>query len=71
LQYIIYQPVEHAMTATGYQIERFFYQAPKQTVNGRLGVIGGTYIEGASDANPHEEEFDALFQRAKDFYGIK
>jgi hypothetical protein len=71
LQYIIYLPFEYATTATGYRIERFFYQAPKQTAGDHLGVIGGTYIEGASDASPHVEEFDTLIQRAKDFYGIK
>jgi glycine/D-amino acid oxidase-like deaminating enzyme len=61
-------------TKSGFDVKRSFYIFPKRTLgsNARdVGVIGGTFIEGATASTPNEEEFDIMLQGAKDFYGIK
>ena len=61
-------------TKSGQHIKRSFYIFPKRlphTGPNDVGVIGGTFIEGATKETPNEEEFDTLLQGAKTFYGIK
>jgi hypothetical protein len=36
-----------------------------------IGVIGGTFVKGATPATPNFEEFAIMLQGAKDFYGIR
>jgi hypothetical protein len=36
-----------------------------------VGVVGGTFIEGATPETPNTEEFDVMIKGAKEFYGIK
>jgi hypothetical protein len=61
-------------TKSGFDVKRSFYIFPKRLFNSHIndvGVIGGTFIEGADSSTPNEEEFDIMLQGAKDFYGIK
>ena len=74
LQYMILVYFNEATTQSGQKVKRSFYIFPKHLANtGRndVGVIGGTFIEGASSTTPNEEEFDILLQSAKKFYGIR
>ncbi len=74
LQHMILVYFGEGLTASGQALKRSFYIFPKQlphTGVNDVGVIGGTFIEGATPEAPHTEEFDILVQGAKDFYGIK
>jgi len=74
LQHMILVYFGEGLTASGQNIKRSFYIFPKQLPNTGLndvGVIGGTFIEGATSETPNTEEFDILLKGAKDFYGIK
>ncbi len=35
-----------------------------------VGVIGGTFIEGATTEMPNQEEFDIVIEGARNFYGL-
>ena len=35
-----------------------------------VGVLGGTFIEGATSETPNTQEFKILLEDAKKFYGI-
>ena len=53
--------------------KRFVHMFPKHfpgTADNDIGVIGGTYIEGATDASPNDIEFERVIARAKAFYGV-
>jgi hypothetical protein len=53
--------------------KRAFYIFPKKNnkeCGNDIGVIGGTFIWGANDTTPNEEEFDNIIDNAKKFYGI-
>jgi glycine/D-amino acid oxidase-like deaminating enzyme len=59
-------------TKTGQTVKRSFYLIPKHLPNtgpNDVGVIGGTYIEGATSATPNSEQFDKMIEDAKKFYG--
>jgi D-amino-acid oxidase len=61
-------------TKSGFPIKRSFYMFPKKrlgTHSNDVGVIGGTFIEGADARTPNSEEFDIMIHGAKEFYGIK
>ena len=62
-----------AKTKSGQKVKRSFYFFPKHLANtaaNDVGVIGGTFIEGADPGTPNKEEFDIMLQSAKDFYGV-
>ncbi len=74
LQHMILVYFDEDYTKSGQKVKRSFYIFPKHLSNtgsNDVGVIGGTFIEGASNSTPNEEEFDILLQGAKKFYGIK
>ncbi|WP_341755670.1 FAD-dependent oxidoreductase [Candidatus Tisiphia endosymbiont of Ptychoptera albimana] len=74
IQYMILTRWDEGKTKSGQKIERDFYIFPKHMPNtgvNDLGVIGGTFIEGATPATPNDEEFGIILQNAKEFYGIK
>ena len=74
MQYMIVSSFTDGVTESGQKVKRSFYMFPKQqldTPDDHIGVIGGTFIEGATSETPNKEEFDILLQGAKDFYGIK
>ena len=63
-----------ATAKSGQKVKRSFYIFPKHLPNtgaNDVGVIGGTFIEGAHDDTRNEEEFEILVEGAKKFYGIK
>jgi len=73
LQHMILVYFRADKTASGKHIKRSFYIFPKHLPDsGRndVGVIGGTFIEGATAATPNLEEFEILIEGAKKFYGI-
>ena len=54
-------------------MKRSLYVFPKQmpnTAENDIGVVGGTFIEGATADTPNVEEFDILIAGAKRFYGL-
>lgn len=61
-------------TKSNYTIKRSFYMFPKRLPgypDNDIGVIGGTFIEGADEKTPHEEEYEIMLESTKKFYGIK
>ncbi len=74
LKYMILVYFNEAKTKFGQKVKRSFYIFPKHLPNtgaNDIGVIGGTFIEGAHDGTPNEEEFEILVEGAKNFYGVK
>ncbi len=74
LKYMLLVYFNEGQTKSGQTAKRSFYIFPKHSPNTEyndVGVIGGTFIEGATSKTPNEEEFDILIQGAKKFYGIK
>jgi hypothetical protein len=68
---LVYYP--KAKTASGQEVKRSFYIFPKQVPGSGpndIGVVGGTFIEGATPETPNDEEFQILIDGAKRFYGI-
>ena len=60
-------------TKSGFKVKRSFYMFPKRLANSSandIGVIGGTFIEGATPNSPNQEEFDIMLRNARKFYGI-
>ncbi len=74
LQYMISLHLNEDVNEMGQKVDRSFYIFPKHLANtgvNDIGVIGGTFIKGATSKTPNTKEFDILLQGAKDFYGIK
>lgn len=74
LQHMISLHLSEGTTEAGQKVDRSFYIFPKHFVNtgiNDIGVIGGTFVKGATNSTRNEQEFDILLQGAKDFYGIK
>ncbi len=74
LQHMILVYFGEGKTKSGQKIKRSFYMFPKHLPDSKLndvGVIGGTFIEGATKNTPNEEEFEIIIKGAKEFYGIK
>ena len=74
LQHMILVYFGEAKTKEGFKAKRSFYMFPKhlpETGPNDVGVIGGTFIEGADADHPNTEEFDIMLQGAKDFYGLR
>ena len=68
---LIYYPKDK--TASGQEVKRSFYIFPKQlpgSAANDIGVVGGTFIEGATPETPNDEEFQIMIDGAKRFYGI-
>ena len=73
LQYMILDYSDVGITHSGQTVQRSFYLFPKKMPDSGphdIGVIGGTFIEGATPETPNYEEFDRLLDGAKRFYGI-
>ncbi len=74
LQHMILVYFKEGKTKSGFKVKRSFYIFPKKLLGSPqndVGVIGGTFIEGADETTPNEEEFFIMLQGVKDFYGIK
>lgn len=66
------QTGEEAVTEAGQVVKRSIYMFPKHvpgSPDSSVGVLGGTYIEGATDATPNEQEFEILVERMRGFFG--
>lgn len=73
LEYMILVYFGNGETKGGQKVTRSFYIFPKHmpgTGTNDVGVIGGTFIEGATRNTPNEEEFEIMLENAKRFYGI-
>ncbi|WP_425363688.1 FAD-dependent oxidoreductase [Candidatus Tisiphia endosymbiont of Hybos culiciformis] len=73
VKYLISVDLGSGKTQSGQIASRYFYMHPKHlpsSATDDVGVIGGTFIEGATAQTPNEQEFDLLITRARDFYGI-
>lgn len=73
LRYMILSYLGHARTRSGMDVKRAFYQFPKHlpdTGPNDVGVVGGTFIEGADFDTPNEEEFGIIVENARRFYGL-
>lgn len=73
LEYMILVYFSKGKTKSGFTVERSFYMFPKKlpgSSRDNIGVIGGTFIEGADATHPNTGEFDILVTGAKKFYGI-
>lgn len=63
-------PFEKTVTRSGFSNKPSMYYHPKvNDDHGNIGVIGGTFIEGATEQQPHEEEFESMLERARQFFG--
>jgi len=74
LQYMICVEFGEGTTKEGFKVTRSFYMFPKHALGAMshdVGVIGGTFIEGADADHPNVEEFDTVIKNAKSFYGIE
>lgn len=72
LQHMILLFLDEGKTASEQKVKRAFYMFPKHLPNSAvndIGVIGGSYIYGATEDTLNEEEFNLILARAKDFYG--
>jgi hypothetical protein len=59
-------------TESGHSIKRSIYLFPKRVPGSptkSIGVMGGTFIEGATRSVPHEKEWDLLIDRSREFFG--
>ena len=73
LQHMILVYFPEGTTASGFHVKRSFYIFPKRLPNSGerdVGVVGGTFIEGATPETPNEEEFDIMLDGARNFYGL-
>jgi D-amino-acid oxidase len=73
MQYMILVYFGEDTTQSGQKITRSFYIFPKHlpgTGINDVGVIGGTFIEGATSETPNEQEFATLLKNAREFYGL-
>ncbi len=73
LQSMILVYFDQGTTKAGQHIKRSFYIFPKHlpgTGANDVGVVGGTFVEGATSETPNREEFATLIQGAKNFYGM-
>jgi hypothetical protein len=73
LQYMILVYFSTEKNSIQQEVKRSFYIFPKQLAGSamnEIGVVGGTFIQGATPATPNTEEFEILINNAKKFYGI-
>jgi hypothetical protein len=73
LQHMILVYFDKSKTSVGQEVKRSFYIFPKHlpgTASNDVGVIGGTFIEGASPDTPNDDEFQIMIDNARRFYGI-
>ena len=73
LQHMILVYFPEGKTESGQKVKRSFYMFPKRLLGtgvNDVGVVGGTFIEGATPETPNEKEFDIMIEGAKRFYGM-
>ena len=73
LQHMILVYFDEGTTLSGQKAKRSFYMFPKHlpgTGANDVGVVGGTFIEGATPETPNYEEFGIMMAGARTFYGV-
>lgn len=73
LQYMLLVYFGEDRAKSGHKVKRSFYIFPKHppgSGSNDIGVIGGTFIEGATNKTPNLKEFEIIVEDAKKFYGI-
>ncbi|MGI9117248.1 MAG: FAD-dependent oxidoreductase, partial [Gaiellales bacterium] len=73
LQHMILVYFDKGHTPTQQEVKRSFYMFPKHMLDAGpndVGVVGGTFIEGATPDTPNDEEFQIMIDGAKRFYGL-
>ncbi|MCC8398342.1 MAG: FAD-binding oxidoreductase [Rickettsia endosymbiont of Labidopullus appendiculatus] len=73
VKYLISVDLGSGKTQSGQAASHYFYMHPKHlpsSATDDVGIIGGTFIEGATPQTPNEEQFDLIVTRARNFYGI-
>lgn len=73
LEYLIIVDGKDVVNSHGQKTSRMFYLFPKRASGANpndIGVLGGTYVEGATSLTPNDEEFDVMLQQAREFYGV-
>lgn len=73
LQHMILVYFDSAKTKADQEVKRSYYIFPKHlpgTGENDVGVLGGTFIEGATPDTPNVEEFEILIANARKFYGV-
>jgi threonine dehydrogenase-like Zn-dependent dehydrogenase len=73
LQHMILVYFDEGRTEVGQKVKRSFYIFPKHlpgTGPDDVGVVGGTFVEGATGDTPNRKEFDLMLEGAKRFYGM-
>jgi len=72
MNYMISFYVDSEKSETGQFVKRSIYMFPKHVPGSPLadiGVMGGTFIEGATQDTPNEKEFALIVDRAREFFG--
>jgi D-amino-acid oxidase len=72
MNYMISFYVDPGITENGQKAKRSIYMFPKHfsdTSAADIGVLGGTFIEGATYQTPNDKEFELMIERARDFFG--
>jgi D-amino-acid oxidase len=72
MNYMISFYVDPGITEDGLPVKRSIYMFPKHvlgTPQDAIGVMGGTFIDGATHETPNHNEFDLLIERAQEFFG--
>ncbi|MCP3660024.1 MAG: FAD-dependent oxidoreductase [Bacteroidetes bacterium] len=70
LNYLMTVPFEESYL-DGHKIKRLYYLIPRHdpgTPETRIGVIGGTLVEGVEKGVDNSQEFNKVIQRARKFY---
>ena len=73
LQHMILVYFDKAKTESNQDVKRSFYIFPKHLLDtpaNDVGVIGGTFVEGATPDTPNMSEFQIMIDNAKKFYGL-
>ena len=73
LQHMILVYFPEGKTESGQKVKRSYYLFPKRLLGAGVndvGVVGGTFIEGATPETPNEKEFEIMIEGAKRFYGM-
>jgi len=74
INYMMIVYFDKGMTKNNQKIKRSFYIFPKQLFQSKpvdIGVIGGTFVDGADASTPNTEEFAILLDAARKFYGLE
>lgn len=74
MQYMILVYGKQGVLDSGHKIKRSFYIFPKRLENtgpNDVGVLGGTFIEGATKDTPNTAEYETILQNANEFYGLE